>query len=514
MEDEAVRMSWLSGRPQRVFNLRPPPEFSRNYCSYGAQWSVMDDQILLTFEEEADGTIIKHPSSIFLADVHDILGKADDVVEFRKIVKLPFNATRSRLLSHRAGFVTAEFRKDEKKLLLRTHDWDGNTTRETTVDVASIDGQLVVNDSSVALCVDDEPKKEWCISGCRTLSQIAIWNLESGDITRMVIPQDERAPQCHSGNFTFVTPSCIALGGHLDPDHDRPYALLRSFSTNPSEKQVGRLFRHGQNFEFSNDNDALAISGSSASSDIVVHFHHSGGRFTVADKGLLTGEIPSESLPTPGYFIDPDLFKDLWHVFMDKFSARTLPGVLYESLASLAGNKLLAREDLEHEHDEEQYSGFHNARSFGEFQILYLYDFDQNRCNKLRQLSPDSERADLAARLKGRNPDARVTVVSRMSYMGIEEAMDMEEDTSPEWAEHVHQLWVTNEARGKGEAEFPVLEFDDPPKDHKSPRMLYTRTMLCLPEIREGQEFALTTSAIIELPTHEADGYVHYFGEE
>lgn len=86
----------------------------------------------------------------------------------------------------------------EKKLILRTHDWDGNTTRETTVDVASIDGQLVVNDSCVALCVDDEPKERWCIGRCRTLSQIAIWNLESGDVTRIVVPQDERAPQCVS----------------------------------------------------------------------------------------------------------------------------------------------------------------------------------------------------------------------------------------------------------------------------------------------------------------------------
>lgn len=199
---------------------------------------------------------------------------------------------------------------------------------------------------------------------------------------------------------------------------------------------------------------------------------------------------------------------------MDKFSARTLPGVLYERLSSQAGNKLLVREDLEYEHDENQYSGFHDARSFGEFKILYLYDFDQNRCNKLRQLSPDSERADLAARLKEQNPRARVTVVSRMFYQGIEEADDSEENTSPEWAEHVRQIWVTNEARGKGEAEFPVLEFDDPPKDNKSPRMLYTRTMLCLPSIRESQQFALTTSAIIELPTDKADGYVHYFGEE
>lgn len=199
---------------------------------------------------------------------------------------------------------------------------------------------------------------------------------------------------------------------------------------------------------------------------------------------------------------------------MDKFSARTLGGGLYERLSSLAGNKLLVQDDLEYEHDEEQFHGFHNDRRFGEFHILYLYDFDQNRCNKLRQLSPDSERAGLEARLKERNPDARVTVVSRMFCTSIEGDMDEEDDTSPEWKEHFRQLWVTNEARGKGEAEFPVLEFDDPPKGSNTPRMLYTRSMLCLSKIREGQELALTTSAIIELPTHEADGYVHYFGEE
>ncbi|KAH8130900.1 hypothetical protein FP744_10004255 [Trichoderma asperellum] len=514
MKDEAVRMNWLSGRPQRVFNLRPPPEFSSRYCVYGARWSVMDDQILLTFEEEADGTVIIHPSSVFLADIHDILGKADDVVEFRKIVKLPFHAARSRLLSDRAGFVTAEFREDEKKLILRTHDWDGNTTREITTVVASIDGRLVVNGSSVALCVDNELKKGHCINGSRTLSQILIWNLESGDVTRIDIPQDDRAPQCHSGNFTFVTPSCIALGGHIDPHHDKAYAVLRSISTIPSEKQAGRYFHHHENFEFSNNNDALAIAGSSASNDVVVHYHHSGGRFTVADVGLLTGEIPSESLPTPGYFMDPNLFKDLFHVFTDKFSARTLKGTLNEGLSSLVSNKLLVEEELEYGHDEEKFRGYHNARSFGEFRILYLYDFDQERCKKLRQLSPNSERADLETSLKEQNPDARVTVVSRMFYASIEDDIDKEEDTSPEWEEHFRQLWVTGQARGKGEAEFPVLEFDDPPEGQNNPRMLFTRSMLCLPKIREGEALALTTSAIVELPTNEADGYVHYFGEE
>jgi hypothetical protein len=82
--------------------------------------------------------------------------------------------------------------------VLRAHDWDGNTTQETTVAAAAIDGELVVSDSLVAIAVDDEPKKQCCIGGCRTLRQIAIWNLESGDLSKIDIPQDERAPQCVS----------------------------------------------------------------------------------------------------------------------------------------------------------------------------------------------------------------------------------------------------------------------------------------------------------------------------
>lgn len=136
------------------------------------------------------------------------------------------------------------------------------------------------------------------------------------------------------------------------------------------------------------------------------------------------------------------------------------------------------KEELEYGHDVEKYHCFPNARLADEFKILYLYDFDQNRCKNLRELSPHSKRADLEARLKERNPDARVTVVSRMFYTSIEDEDDREEDTSPEWKEHFKQLWATGEARGKGEAEFPVLEFDDPPKGENSPRMLFTRSMV------------------------------------
>jgi hypothetical protein len=60
----------------------------------------------------------------------------------------------------------------------------------------------------------------------------------------------------------------------------------------PSEKKYGRYFHHHGNFEFSDNHDAIAIPGSSVSSDVIVHHHQHNSRFTVADVGLLTGEIP------------------------------------------------------------------------------------------------------------------------------------------------------------------------------------------------------------------------------
>ncbi|KAM0250713.1 hypothetical protein ACHAQJ_008507 [Trichoderma viride] len=521
MEDETVRMSWLSGRPQRVLTLRPPADFPSGYDAHIMKWSVMDDQIFCTFEPGARGAEI--PSSVYLVDIKESLGRDADVVEFKKIVTLPFYAAKSRLLSHRKGFVTAEFRENypakfvfsESKLILRTHDWAGNISRETTTHAGSIDGNLVVHDSSIALCVDDEPKRGKCIGHCRNLSQIVIWNTESGDLTRIDIPRDERAPQCHSGNFQFITPSSIAIGGHIDPCYNKPYAVLRSVSTVPSEENHGRYFHHHENFEFGDNNDAIAIPGSSASSDIIVHHHHSNNRFTVANVGLLTGEIPSETLPTPGYFINPNLFKDLFHVFSDKFSARTLKGSLYDRFSSLAGNKLLVRELIEeYGHDQEKWRGFTAKGFLGTFQILYLYDFDQDRCKALRQLSPGPERDNLEARLKERNPDARVTVVSRMYYTSIEDDFDMEKDASPEWEAHVRKLWEIQQEREEGDGEFPVLEYDDPPEGQDDPRMLFTRSMICLPKMRDGEKIALTTSAIVEFPTYNADGYIFYFGEE
>jgi hypothetical protein len=72
----------------------------------------MDDQIMLTFQAQARGTTEIFPSSIYLADINESLGREAEVIEFKKIITLPFYATRSRLLSHRAGFVTVEFKKE------------------------------------------------------------------------------------------------------------------------------------------------------------------------------------------------------------------------------------------------------------------------------------------------------------------------------------------------------------------------------------------------------------------
>lgn len=161
-------------------------------------------------------------------------------------------------------------------------------------------------------------------------------------------------------------------------------------------------------------------------------------------------------------------------------------------------------------HDEGRYHGFKAAHSsFGTFQVLYLYDFDQDRCRALRQLPPP-ERRTLEAQLRELNPDARVTVTSRMFYASIEDEDDMEKDPSPEWEAHVRELWEVGQARQRGEAKFPALEFDEPPKGHDDDaRMLFTRSMVCLPRVRDGEALALTASAIVELPTPMADGYVH-----
>ncbi|OTA03887.1 hypothetical protein A9Z42_0044200 [Trichoderma parareesei] len=510
MEDEAVRMRWLSGRPRRVLDLRRPLSLSQ-MNSYHAQWSVMDDQIMVSLPSTTDAL---SPSTVYLADIKDGLTGDGDTVEFRKIAELPFHATRSRLLSNREGFVTVELRQSQGKLILRTHDWSGSVNREKTVAAEAVDGDIAIYGASVALCVRTGTCIQKSFTNCLgTSTHVMIWDTETEDVRRVEIPQDERAPQCHRGNIQFATSSYLALGGHIDPCYDKPYAVLRSISIVPSEQNPGRYFHHHENFEYGNNHDAIAITGSSARNHVIVHHHQSESRFTVADVGLLTDEIPSVSEPTPRYFTDPDYHKDLFHVFSDKTSARTLNGAIFDRLPAVAGNRLLVRQHVEeYDHDAGSYHGFKASHSsFGTFQVLYLYDFDQDRCRALSQLSPP-ERQALEARLKELNPDARVTVTSRMFYASIEDEDDMERDPSPEWKAHVRELWEVEQARQRGEAKFPALEFDEPPKGRDDDaRMMFTRSMVCLPRVRDGEALALTASAVVELPTPTADGSVHCF---
>lgn len=528
-----MRMRWLSGRPRRVLDLRRPPGLSQ-MNSYHAQWSVMDDQIMVSLPSTTDAL---SPSTVYLADIKDGLKGDGDTVEFRKIAELPFHATRSRLLSNREGFVTAELRQSLGKLILRTHDWSGSVNREKTVAAEAVDGDIAIYGASVALCVRTGTCIQKPFTNCLgTSTHVMIWDIETEDVRRVEIPQDERAPQCHRGNIQFATSSYLALGGHIDPCYDKPYAVLRSISIVPSEQNPGRLFHHHENFEYGNNHDAIAIPGSSARNHVIVHHHQAESRFTVADVGLLTGEIPvslpsmmfenielpqttdgdeqrwlqSVSEPTPRYFTDPDYHKDLFHVFSDKTRARTLNGAIFDRLPALAKNRLLVRQHVEEsDHDARSYHGFKASHSsFGTFQVLYLYDFDQDRCRALRQLSPP-ERQALEARLKELNPDARVTVTSRMFYASIEDEDDMERDPSPEWKAHVRELWEVEQARQRGEARFPALEFDEPPKGcDDDARLVFTRSMVCLPRVRDGEGLALTASAVVELPTPTADGSV------
>lgn len=85
----------------------------------------------------------------------------------------------------------------------------------------------------------------------------------------------------------------------------------------------------------------------------------------------------------------------------------------------------------------------------------------------------------------------------------------------PGWAAYEKELWKVQRARETGEAKFPLLEFDDAPEGQNQNRqILFTRSMICLPRIKEDRKIALTSSAIVYLPKGNADGYAFYFGKE
>lgn len=67
------------------------------------------------------------------------------------------------------------------------------------------DGEIAIHGPSIALCV--RHGSESSFANCLGKSnQIVIWNTDSGDVTRVEIPQDERAPQCVSKPTTLLPP--------------------------------------------------------------------------------------------------------------------------------------------------------------------------------------------------------------------------------------------------------------------------------------------------------------------
>jgi hypothetical protein len=199
--------------------------------------------------------------------------------------------------------------------------------------------------------------------------------------------------------------------------------------------------------------------------------------------------------------------------------SRTIEGTINEFLPSISDNRLLATVYLDN-YNNPGYEKFGvNAQDHHYIRIIYLYDFDQARCNELCSLSV-AGRITLEARLREENPNAQVSVVERNFGVGIEEEVDCEwppgSQPSPEWMLHLQELYEIGESRRKGTAEIPVVDFDEAPAAQKgNPRILFTKSAVWFPDIRtvDYNNLALTTSAIVDVPSAGNEGHVFYFGD-
>lgn len=87
-----------------------------------------------------------------------------------------------------------------------------------------------------------------------------------------------------------------------------------------------------------------------------------------------------------------------------------------------------------------------------------------------------------------------------------------------EWKEHLKELYRIEELRKNGEAEAPVLDFDEAPAEQKgNSRILFTKSVVWLPGLATTglvnfSDLALTTSGIVHLPLDGKVGHVFYFG--
>lgn len=198
--------------------------------------------------------------------------------------------------------------------------------------------------------------------------------------------------------------------------------------------------------------------------------------------------------------------------------SRTIEGTINEFLPSISDNRLLVAFHID---DNPAYDKFASNLNERDSNVFFLFDFDQTRCNEVCNLTATG-RTSLESKLLEENADARVRVVERNFYVSIEEEEDMEwspgSQRPPEWSEHLRQLYKIEESRKEGTVEYPVLEFDEAPATLKrNPRILFTRSVLCLPKHaynrRVEHTLALTTSGIVLVPTALGMGHVFLFGD-
>lgn len=144
--------------------------------------------------------------------------------------------------------------------------------------------------------------------------------------------------------------------------------------------------------------------------------------------------------------------------------------------------------------------------------VIFLLDFDQRRCRSLLD-----SRNSLEEQIKADNEKAQVTVVQRNYYVSIEDDEDREYprfQAPAEWQEHLRDIWRIQEDRKRGDMDTPILEFDEGPSEMKEkPRLVFTRSVVCLPpiEFKAMEQLTLSSCGIIYIPKPGEEGHILVF---
>lgn len=189
---------------------------------------------------------------------------------------------------------------------------------------------------------------------------------------------------------------------------------------------------------------------------------------------------------------------------------RTILGSLNPHLPTVCDSRVLLFLNFE---DDKSLAEFAIGPSFDHY-VLYLCDFDQNRCLNLLK-----DRSSLEEQIGAGDGDAQVTFVHRNYYVSIEGEEDMEYPKSEapgEWQEHLQDIRKTREARADGHLKTPVLEFDEGPSElREKPRLVFTRSLVWLPYDKcrnmSQDQLALSSCGIVCIPNIDGEGHILVF---